>query len=130
MNSDDPESYSEEYDSDEDTKPLFGGPLFDDDDGRDDVELQPPRSPIKISFNPMQWLAALPLPQYTVSIPVPPLDEEMHFFERAISIFTVYVELRRARCDNDFERIFKRLQSEWSWNATIVSPLPITTYFH
>jgi len=118
VNSDDePESYSEEYDSDQETKPLLGGSLFDDDD-----EPQRPPSPIKISFNPAGWLAASLLPQYTERIPVPS-DPEFDIFERVIAAFTVYREMKRARCDDDFDRVFKRLQHEWTYNAGLLVAL-------
>lgn len=113
INSDDePESYSEEYDSDEDTKALLGGPLFYDED-----EPEGPASPVKISFSPVGWLAASLLPRYTERNEVEP---ELNFFERAISSFTVYREMKRACGEDDFESIFKRLQYEWTYNAQIV----------
>jgi len=116
INSDDePESYSEEYDSDEDTKALLGGPLFYDED-----EPEGPASPVKISFSPVGWLAASLLPRYTERNEVEP---ELNFFERAISSFTVYREMKRACGEDDFESIFKRLQYEWTYNAQILVAL-------
>ncbi|KAJ7497701.1 hypothetical protein FB451DRAFT_1212450 [Mycena latifolia] len=117
VNSDEePPSYSESDDDDNDTKPLLGGPSFDDED-----EPEPP-SPIKISFNPMGWIAASLLPQYTERIEVPP-PPGMNVFERAISSFTVYSEMKRASCDDDFERIFTRLQLEWTYTAGVLVAL-------
>ncbi|KAJ7495974.1 hypothetical protein B0H11DRAFT_2001387 [Mycena galericulata] len=111
VNSDEePESYSEEYDEDEETKPLLGGSLFDDD------EPEHPPVPIKISFNPVRWLAASILPEHTNSTP----DPDLVFFERLIARFTVYREMKSAREDKDFDKIFKKLQFEWSWNAQIL----------
>lgn len=116
VNSDEePESFSET--DDDDTKPLLGGPSFDDDDY--DEQVHPP-APIKISFNPVGWIAASLLPQYTERIEVPP-DPGLNFFERAISSFTVYNEMKQARCNDDFDRVFTRLQIEWSYTAGIVS---------
>ncbi|KAJ7881431.1 hypothetical protein B0H13DRAFT_2049589 [Mycena leptocephala] len=84
VNSDEePESFSET--DDDDTKPLLGGPSFDDDDY--DEQVHPP-APIKISFNPVGWIAASLLPRYTERIEVPP-DPGLNFFERAISSFTI-----------------------------------------
>ncbi|KAF7376510.1 hypothetical protein MSAN_00067000 [Mycena sanguinolenta] len=111
-----PESYSE-TDTDDDSKPLLGGPLFVDDDGPTD-----PLTPIKISFSPMGWIAASLLPQYTERIEVP-TEPDLNFFERAIASFTVYNELKRASCDDDFDRIFTRLQVEWTYTAGILVAL-------
>lgn len=115
VNSDDePESYSEDDDDDDDTKPLFGGPLFEDDGP------ESPPSPIKISFNPGEWIPASLLPRYTERIEVPP-DPGLNFFERVVSSFTVYSEMKYARCDDDFDKIFTRLQLEWTYTAGLVS---------
>ncbi|KAJ6521969.1 hypothetical protein DFH09DRAFT_1192127 [Mycena vulgaris] len=116
VNSDDePESYSE--DDDDDTKPLLGGPLFDEED-----EPEPPSSPIKISFNPVGWIAASLLPRYTERIEVPP-DPGLNFFERVVSSFTMYSEMKRARCDDEFEVIFSRLKLEWTAGIGILVAL-------
>jgi len=118
VNSDEePESFSET--DDDDTKPLLGGPSFDDDDY--DEQVHPP-APIKISFNPVGWIAASLLPRYTERIEVPP-DPGLNFFERAISSFTVYNEMKQARCNDDFDRVFTRLQIEWSYTAGILVAL-------
>ncbi|KAJ7646875.1 hypothetical protein FB45DRAFT_891708 [Roridomyces roridus] len=118
------QSYSEEYDSEENNRLMFGGPSFDEED-EEEEELMRPRTPVKKSFNPIQWIMAGSfLPQHTVQTPAPPPDPgAMNFFERVLTTFTIYDELRRARCDDDFERVFKRLQSEWMWNATILMAL-------
>ncbi|KAJ6498891.1 hypothetical protein C8R45DRAFT_980319 [Mycena sanguinolenta] len=110
------ESFSE-TDTDEDSKPLLGGPSFVDDDGPAD-----PSTPIKISFNPMGWIAASLLPQYTERIEVPP-EPGLNFFERALASFTIYSEMKRASCDDDFDRIFTRLQVEWTYTAGILVAL-------
>ncbi|KAJ7105401.1 hypothetical protein C8R43DRAFT_1046743 [Mycena crocata] len=116
VNSDDePESYSEDDDED-DTKPIFDDTSFDSD------EPERPRPPIKISLNPVEWIAASFLPQYTERIEVPP-DPGMNFFERAISSFTVYRELQGARYDDDFERIFTRCQYEWTYTLGLLVAL-------
>ncbi|KAJ7693397.1 hypothetical protein B0H17DRAFT_932950, partial [Mycena rosella] len=116
VNSDEePESYSE--DDEDETKPFLGVPSFHDDD---EDEAESP-SPIKIWLNPMGWAASL-LPQYTERIEVPP-DQDLNFFERAISSFTIYNEMKHARCDDDFERIFTRLQLEWTYTAGILVAL-------
>ncbi|KAJ7141374.1 hypothetical protein C8R44DRAFT_763285 [Mycena epipterygia] len=118
VNSDDePESYSED-DDDDDTKPFFDDPLFED----DEHEPESPPSPIKISFNPLEWIPASLLPQYTERIEVPP-DPGLNFFERVVSSFTVYSEMKYARCDDDFEKIFTRLQLEWTYTAGLLVAL-------
>ncbi|KAF8199834.1 hypothetical protein K438DRAFT_1905863 [Mycena galopus ATCC 62051] len=119
VNSDDePESCSETDTEDEDGKPLFGGPssFIDDEEPVDSP------APIKISFNPMGWIAASLLPQYTERIEVPP-EPGLNFFERVISSFTVYNEMQRACCNDDFDRIFTRLQVEWTYTAGILVAL-------
>ncbi|KAK7005795.1 hypothetical protein R3P38DRAFT_3039633 [Favolaschia claudopus] len=110
VNSDEePESYSETDDDDE-RKPLFD----------DDEEPPIPPTPVKISFNPIEWIAASLLPQYTERIEVPP---ESNFFERAISSFTFYGELKNAGCQDDFSMVFNRLQLEWTYTAGILVAL-------
>ncbi|KAJ7160894.1 hypothetical protein C8R46DRAFT_1105875 [Mycena filopes] len=116
VNSDEePPSYSETDDDTDDEKPLLGGPLFDDDD-----EPVRPRTPVKISFNPVEWIAASLLPRYTERIEVPP---ELNFFERMISSFTVYREMKAACGETDFEKIFTRLQMEWTYTAGVLVAL-------
>ncbi|KAJ7223184.1 hypothetical protein GGX14DRAFT_657594 [Mycena pura] len=121
VNSDvEPESYSESYsedDDDDESKPLLGDSLFDDED-----EHEIARPPVEISFNPIGWIAASLLPQYTEQIEVPP-DPSFNFFERAISTFTIYSEMRRAQCDDEYERIFTRLQLEWTYTTGILVAL-------
>jgi len=114
VNSDDePPSYSETDDDDE--KPLLGGSMFDDED-----EPDRPRTPVKISFNPVEWIPASLLPRYTERIEVPP---DLNFFERAISSITVYREMKGACGETDFERIFTRLQMEWTYTAGVLVAL-------
>jgi len=121
VNSDEePESFSETDDDDDDSKPLLGGPSFDEDEG-----VYTP-SPIKISFNPVEWFAASLLPRYTERIETPPPG--LSFFERALCSFTVYNELKQAGCNDDFERVFTRLQLEWAWSAgTLVGLAAVNT---
>ncbi|KAJ6625863.1 hypothetical protein B0H10DRAFT_2430240 [Mycena sp. CBHHK59/15] len=111
VNSDDEAlSYSED-DTDDERKPL----LFDD--GQDEC----PPSPIKIAFTPLNWIAASLLPQYTERIPVPP--EALSLPERLISSFTVYREMKHALCDADFEKVFTRLQMEWTYTSGLLVAL-------
>jgi len=118
VNSDEePESFSETDDDDDEHKPLLGGPSFFD----DEEQIDPP-APIKISFSPMEWIAASLLPQYTERIEVPP-EPGLNFAERVISSFTVYSEMKRAGCHDDFERVFTRLQLEWTYTAGILVAL-------
>jgi hypothetical protein len=112
---DEPLSYSED---EEDPKPVLVDSLFDDED-----ELGRPSSPIKTPSS--GWWSASLLPQYTERIEVPP-DPGLNFAERFISSFTMYNELERACCDEDFERISSRLQIEWSYSTGLVS---LSVYF-
>lgn len=115
INSDEePDSFSETDDEGDDSKPLLDDLSFINDEDEE------PPAPIKISFNPMEWIAGSVLPQYTERIEVPP-EPGPNFFERVISSFTVYSEMKHARCHDDFDRIFTRLQLEWTYTAGIVS---------
>ncbi|KAF9548083.1 hypothetical protein CPC08DRAFT_823567 [Agrocybe pediades] len=61
------------------------------------------------------WLAFmsdLPLPLYTEKIVVPP---NLTKPEKVICSFTMYSELASACCDDDFARVFGRLQHEWTF---------------
>ncbi|KAJ7873806.1 hypothetical protein B0H14DRAFT_3557003 [Mycena olivaceomarginata] len=117
INSDEePDSFSETDDEDDDSKPLLDGPSFINDEDEE------PPAPIKISFNPMEWIAGSVLPQYTERIEVPP-EPGPNFFERVISSVTVYSEMKHARCHDDFDRIFTRLQLEWTYTAGILVAL-------
>ncbi|KAJ7267555.1 hypothetical protein B0H12DRAFT_1097630 [Mycena haematopus] len=115
-----PESFSEtDDDDDDDSKPLLGGPSFLDDEDKEPADFRPP---VKISFNPIGWIAASLLPQYTERIEVPS-EPGLNFFERAIGSFTVYNEMKRASCHDDFDRVFTRLQVEWTYTAGILVAL-------
>ncbi|KAJ7713459.1 hypothetical protein B0H14DRAFT_2644810 [Mycena olivaceomarginata] len=117
INSDEePDSFSETDDEDDDSKALLDDPSFINDEDEE------PPAPIKISFNPMEWIAGSVLPQYTERIEVPP-EPGPNFFERVISSFTVYSEMKHARCHDDFDRIFTRLQLEWTYTAGILVAL-------
>ncbi|KAJ6489534.1 hypothetical protein C8R47DRAFT_1124693 [Mycena vitilis] len=128
VNSDDEPKSCSETDDDDESKALLGGPSFYD----DDVEEVESFSPIEISFNPVQWIAASLLPQYTERIEVPQYPE-LNFFERVISSFTVYNEMKCASCsgpksEDAFERIHTRLQLEWTWSAgTLVALAAVDT---
>ncbi|KAF7357744.1 hypothetical protein MVEN_00820300 [Mycena venus] len=124
VNSDEePESFSETDDDDDETKPLLGGPSF-----LDNEEQVDPPTPIKISFG--GWIAASMdslLPRYTKEIDVPSEPED-NVFERAISSFTVYSELKHAGCEfkrtghkDNCEKVFARLQFEWTSTAAILA---------
>ncbi|KAJ7733612.1 hypothetical protein B0H14DRAFT_2996387 [Mycena olivaceomarginata] len=104
INSDEePDSFSETDDEDDDSKALLDDPSFINDEDEE------PPAPIKISFNPMEWIAGS--------------NRDPIFFERVISSFTVYSEMKHARCHDDFDRIFTRLQLEWTYTAGILVAL-------
>ncbi|KAG6883145.1 hypothetical protein C0993_007608, partial [Termitomyces sp. T159_Od127] len=52
------------------------------------------------------------LPQYTERIEVP---QDMTFAESVLASFTTYNELRNASTESQFEKVFTRLQTEWSY---------------
>ncbi|KAF5369644.1 hypothetical protein D9615_010222 [Tricholomella constricta] len=67
-----------------------------------------------------QWLSAILapslLPQYTETEKIEvPRHYGMSCAERVLASFTTYSELRAARVDSDFERVFVRLQMEWTY---------------
>lgn len=94
-----------------------------------------PDGVVPVASNPItRWLAASLLPQhilepskptvppYTETVEVyEPLDGRIRWWEQAISSFTMYLELRDARTDSDFEVVFQRLRMEWTFIGTLVS---------
>ncbi len=67
------------------------------------------------------WIAASVLPQYTQQLTAPPAS--MNPAERAISVFTLYTELKEADGESEYEPIFERLQREWQYVGGLVSGL-------
>ena len=45
----------------------------------------------------------------------------MNLAERALASFTVYKELKKARLDSQYERMFGRLQREWTYASSLVN---------
>ena len=65
------------------------------------------------------WLAFSLLPKYTETVKVSsPLTRS----ERILASFTVYRELKEANMDSHFERVFIRLQLEWTYMGGLVCP--------
>ena len=61
------------------------------------------------------------LPQYTEKVAVP---SDMTLMERVLSTFTTYGELKNATLDSQYERVFGRLQMEWTYIGGLVSLMP------
>lgn len=90
---------------------------------------------ITLVDNPVsRWLAASLLPQHIVPRkPDVPVDTEridglseqrdsrVRWWERFLAMFTMYLELRDATTDSDFELIFQRMRMEWTFIGTLVS---------
>ncbi|KAJ8455138.1 hypothetical protein ONZ45_g19039 [Pleurotus djamor] len=53
------------------------------------------------------------LPQYTEVVAVP--EDRLSRIELLLSAFTMYSELKEARLDSHFEKVFGRLQTEWTY---------------
>jgi hypothetical protein len=130
INSDE-EVLSSEGEEIEDRKPL---PLFsdpedflqptywnssDDDSPRNGVVIIPQHSHPQSSWG---WIAASLLPKYTEKIVV--LDPRpLSLMERVLTSFTMYGELREATMDSEYEKVFARLQKEWTCIGGLVSVL-------
>lgn len=63
-----------------------------------------------------EWFVASILPQYTETIVVIPMSR----VERILASFTTYSELREAMHDSHFEKVFVRLQLEWTYVGGLV----------
>jgi len=63
------------------------------------------------------WFAFSLLPRYTEKVEVPP---RLTRLERILSSFTMYSELKEANMDSHFERVFVRLQLEWTYMGGLV----------
>ena len=63
------------------------------------------------------WLAFSLLPVYTEKVEVPP---PLTRLERVFASFTMYSELKVANMDSHFEKIFARLQLEWTYVGGLV----------
>ena len=114
-NSDDEDQHSTEW------KPIFddnesltynSDTLMGSDDGESiSVPLSHQQSSIR------HWIAFSLLPSYTEKVEIPP---SMSRLERILASFTMYNELKDANMDSHFERVFVRLQMEWTYIGGLV----------
>lgn len=58
------------------------------------------------------------LPQNTEDIPI---STDFTFLERVLASFTVYRELSTAKSETQYEKVFGRLQTEWTYVGGLVS---------
>ena len=65
-----------------------------------------------------EWIAASLLPVYTEKLTTSP---ELGRMEKAIAACTMYNELKTACVDSHFEKVFSRLQMEWTYTGGTVS---------
>lgn len=63
------------------------------------------------------WLAFSLLPVYTEKVEIPP---PLTRLERVLASFTMYSELKEANMDSHFEKVFVRLQQEWTYVGGLV----------
>jgi len=121
LNSDDDEHLHGDYDE---QKPLLDDPSFDFDyeqsclDDRSAIN-PPPDGTIRISVGALAWILASVLPQNT-EVETPP---SLSLVERVLASFTMYSELKAATQDSHYERVFTRLQMEWTCVGGLVRPL-------
>ncbi|KAG6808686.1 hypothetical protein H0H92_003248 [Tricholoma furcatifolium] len=122
VNSDD-ELYSTDGDDEDSKAPIFsdGGSFCGDEDDESTLRdeqgyLKEPHGIIRLpASRAAQWVQAIwptVLPQYTERIEVP---GDMSFVERILASFTTYSELKAARLDSQYEKVFTRLQLEWTY---------------
>ncbi|GLB43811.1 hypothetical protein LshimejAT787_1403230 [Lyophyllum shimeji] len=120
VESGDEEVYSTDDEENQEDKPFlddnsYCGDDEDPDPCYEDGAIRPhPDGVVQISSGPTEWFSIFPsiLPQYTEAIEVP---SEMTFTERILSSFTTYSELKAARLDSHYEKVFQRLQTEWTY---------------
>ena len=67
---------------------------------------------------PLAWIAASLLPVYTEKVPIP---SDMNAAERAVCSFTFYNDLRQATHESHYEKVFERMQKEWTYIGGLVS---------
>lgn len=120
----DEEPLSEDYISDEPNEPIKTSLMDICNDDTLDKE-SAPRSEIlaiytrEIQLPDTPWFAASDLPQYIAEeIKVLP---SLNLAEHIISSFTVYEEMKDAVLDSHFEKVFHRLQQEWTYVGGLVS---------
>jgi len=64
------------------------------------------------STGPLNWVAASVLPKYTEKIETP---SSLTRPEAVVATFTMYYELKEAQLDSHYEKVFHRLQMEWTY---------------
>ncbi|KDQ31513.1 hypothetical protein PLEOSDRAFT_23374 [Pleurotus ostreatus PC15] len=76
-----------------------------------------PVGTLRISVsNSLSWIAASMLPQYTEKPErTTDISPDLSRAELLLSAFTMYSELKDACLDSQFEKIFTRLQTEWTY---------------
>ena len=67
------------------------------------------------------WIAFSLLPRYTEKVEVTP---SLSRLERILASFTMYSQLKEANMDSHFERVFLRLQLEWTYMGGLVCQFP------
>jgi len=72
-----------------------------------------------------EWIAASLLPVYTEKLTTSP---ELGRMEKAIAACTMYGELKTACVDSHYEKVFSRLQMEWTYTGGTVSFPPLPTF--
>ncbi|KAF8630696.1 hypothetical protein AX15_002770 [Amanita polypyramis BW_CC] len=106
----DEEPLSEEY-TDDDADDQHKAPtvdIYNDDEESSGVLVTYGR---EIRISDAQWVAACELPQYVEDIKKP----SMIFPEQIIASFTVYREMKEAVLESHYEKVFTRLQQEWTY---------------
>ena len=118
-------------DSDDDCYPEEGHhlteskPIFDDGDSLTCVD----DTPMDADYNDTRtvlishqqpsigvWLT-FSLPRYTMKVEIPP---PLTVLEKTLASVTMYSELKEANMDSHFERVFVRLQQEWTYIGGLV----------
>ncbi|KAG6842659.1 hypothetical protein H0H87_011323, partial [Tephrocybe sp. NHM501043] len=93
----------------------FCGSDTEDKDDCTTLQGDPSSAIIHVSGAAGEWVQAIwpsLLPQYTERIEVP---VDMNVAERVLESFTTYRELKVARTDAEYEKVFMRLQTEWTY---------------
>ena len=125
----DEEPFSEEYTSDEATEPppviIYNNTDSFTLEGNDH-EPSKPHSEIlaiyrrEIHLSDGQWFAASDLPQYTVEVEEAKIPPSINLAEQIVASFTVYLEMKDAVLDSHYEKVFHRLQQEWTYVGGLV----------
>ncbi|KAF8803110.1 hypothetical protein BYT27DRAFT_7195993, partial [Phlegmacium glaucopus] len=124
IDSDDDDCYREE----EDQHLTDSKPIFDDNDSftciDDDTFIDPDHNETGTATVSRQqssikrWIAFSLLPRYTEKVEVPP---PLSPLERILASFTMYSGLKEANMDSRFERVFVRLQMEWTYTGLLAA---------